>query len=287
MVLIFSAFFMNNLLVWRSKKYTIPYGLEEGTQTRKALENPRIVYWVCENPQQKNPDDWVVLLHSFGRNSARMVERAAIYWKRRYSLVFVDSRSHGQSEYTITSQGFTYAEDAQRVIEAEGLDNPLIHGLSVGAIAGTIAASKVHVRALVAEALVNNYYDMVVDTITKANLPRFMFLWVAKLLFRLNLPFEENRPSRLLPLIKAPIFLIHGAEDDWFTVEKHFKPNFETIKDRNDVFTWVVPKSSHSQMAEHPDYFTELGKFLDFVEAFPPSITADRNLSSQKVQSTK
>ena len=79
--LLLALFFSNNLLFWRSRHYNIPYGLTEGRQLRKEVQNPRVVYWVCENPRLEDEDDWVVLLHSFGRNSGRMVSRARTYWE--------------------------------------------------------------------------------------------------------------------------------------------------------------------------------------------------------------
>ncbi len=261
LLLLFVLFFNNNILFWRSRKYTIPYGKIDGEQIRKELSHPKIVYWVCKNSQQKNPDDWVIMLHSWGRNSGRMVKRAKVWWDLGFSLIFIDARSHGQSAYWWTSQGFIYGYDAIRVSRAEGLKNPILHGLSVGAIASTVYAHYMPVRALVLEALVNNYRDMVYDTIRLFHLPMFLFKWISDLLLSINLPFEEYRPDKILPNVNAPIFLIHGENDTWFRVEKHYNKNMEALKDKN-VTGWIVPGSKHSKMALNPNYNNKLRQFI-------------------------
>lgn len=262
LILVFALFFNFNLKFWRSPEYTIPFGLAEGNQRRGELTDPKVVYWVCENPEQEDPDDWAVLLHSFGRNSARMVQRAEIYWERGYSLIFVDARGHGQSQRLCRSNGFTYAEDVTRVLEYEGIKEPIIHGLSVGAIAGSIYSYQHPVRAFVGEALVNNYRDMVYDSIRELGLPLFTLKWVADLLLSLDLPFDEYSPDHTLPLIDAPIFLIHGERDTWFPPDTHLLRNVENLRGRR-VEYWLVPGSSHSKMAQHPDYRRRLTEFLD------------------------
>lgn len=271
LIFLFAAFFNNNLLFIRSKrKYQIPYGLKEGRQERKELKSPKVVYWKCYNPNQQNPDDWVIMLHSWGRNSGRMVERAKIHWELGFSLIFIDARSHGQSQFCWTSQGFIYGHDVIRVAQEESLKQPILHGLSVGAIAATVFAKYWHPRALIMEALVNNYRDMVIDTLTLFHLPKILFIWEVNLLFKLPLQFEEYRPDRVLPQLDCPIFLMHGEKDKWFKPENHFYPNLAALKGKN-VMSWLVPNSPHSKMALHPNYHEKLREFITAqVKASPP-----------------
>ena len=129
-------FFMtNNALFWRSSSYVIPFGLEEGTQERKQLENPRIVYWKCTNPTHAG---WVILFHSWARNSSRMASRGQIYWKKGYSILLVDARSHGQTHFAKYSTALAYASDTINIVEKEGINDVIVHGLSFGSFAGLI-----------------------------------------------------------------------------------------------------------------------------------------------------
>ncbi len=259
--LLLFLFFSNNILLWRSRRYSIPYGRDEGYQERKELKNPRIVYWLCHNPRQQNEDDWVVLLHSWGRNSGRMVTRASVYWELGFSLIFLDARSHGESEYSWPSNGFTFGEDAIRVAEKEGIRNPIVHGLSAGAIAAVVFAKHRQVRALVLEALVSDYETMVYDTMRFFHLPRFLFGWVARLLLNQNLPFDFYEPKKVLPSLDSPIFLIHGENDRWFLPNHHYEINKRALKGKDAEF-WLVPGSKHSKMAQHPEYEQKLLSFL-------------------------
>jgi hypothetical protein len=49
----------NNILVWRSGNYSISFGVVEGKQHQKELNNPKIRYWRCEHPKF-NDESWVV-----------------------------------------------------------------------------------------------------------------------------------------------------------------------------------------------------------------------------------
>ncbi len=250
-------------MFWRKKKSDIPFGLIEGNQTMKMLQHPKRVYWLCNNPKKKG---WVVLLHSWGRRSDRMVKQAEVYWERGYSLVFVDARSHGLSQYTIITTGYHYALDVKEILEKESIKNPIVHGLSFGAIASTILAQKYDVRALVLEAVTSEITTIYDDFLRVTRIPKIIYGWIPWLLLKKNWPWEELAPINSLQRYKGPIFLIHGEKDDLFPYEQRVMKVWEKLKHRDNVFIWIVPESSHSRMAEHPEFKKRLNEFLDFVE---------------------
>lgn len=249
-------------MIWRPRKYSIPFGKNEGTQERKELQNPHVVYWVCKNPKEVGRKPWVILLHSWGRNSGRMIKRASVYWDLGFSLIFIDARCHGESSFSWPSNGFTFGEDALRVAEAEGIAKPVVHGLSAGAIGAVFFAANKQTSALILEALVSNYRDMVYDTIRFFHLPVIPFKWVAEYLLSMNYPFEEYTPMRVLPKLDVPIFLLHGEKDRFFPPKNHFDRNVEALKGKENFRAWLVPNSKHSKMALHPEYSSRLKQFL-------------------------
>ncbi|MHA2169476.1 MAG: alpha/beta hydrolase [Candidatus Kariarchaeaceae archaeon] len=252
----------NNILIWRSGNYSIPFGVTDGKQYKKELKNPRIRYWRCEN-LDFNDQLWVILLHGWGRNAARMITRAQIYWDQGYSLIFVDARCHGQSQYTRITTAILYSQDTRRIIEKEGIDNPIIHGLSFGAVASSIYVSKYPVKAYVAEALPSNYPEMFYDFLAKLRFPKFLFGWVPWLIMRYDFPWDEMAPSNVIQKLNAPVFLIHGENDSLFQIEKHFIPNSHGLASKlNGSKSWIVPDSLHSKMAQHPQYKNKLKTFL-------------------------
>ncbi len=248
----------NNIFIWRSKDYEIPF---EGT--KKGWLPKGIRYWRCDNPNHVG-DRWVVLLHSWGRNSARMVERGQIYWDRGYSLILLDAWSHGQSKYKRTTTALWFAEHAHDVVQKEGIPPPIVHGLSFGAIAATVYAANFPVRALVAEALMNNVKDMMFGFLRYMKIPTSLFGWEVILLLKSGFPWEKVNPSNNLPMVKAPIFLIHGENDKMFPVDIHFSRNTLLLKE--DDVSWVVKNSPHSKMCRYPGYREKVEEFLTRVE---------------------
>ena len=249
----------NNIFIWRSKDYSLPF-----ENVKKGWLPEGIRYWICYNPAQVE-ERWALMLHSWGRNSARMVDRSLIYWERGYSLVFVDAWSHGQSKYKRTSTALWFAQHSHKVVEKEGIPPPVVHGLSFGSIAATIYAANYPTKAVVAEALMNNVREMMIGFLEYMNIPIFLFGWEVTVLLHTNFPWHLVNPSNNLPLIKAPIFLIHGSEDRMFRKEVHFAKNVNLLKESDR--SWVVEGSPHSKMFQFPGYREKLEDFLDDVES--------------------
>lgn len=253
----------NNVFIWRSKNYIIPFGTLDDNLKKGWLEPEGIRYWVCNNPQQID-GRWVVLLHSWGRNSARMVSRAEIYWKRGYSLLFVDAWSHGQSRYRKTTTALWFAEHAMKICEVENIESPVVHGLSFGALASTIFASKKPVKAVIAEALLHDIPGMYRGFMRVLHIPKLLYWWIVVLILRMDFPWKEIEPKATLPHLKMPIFLIHGEKDSMFPPERDFQLNSALLKSLD--WSWLVPNSLHSKMEFHPDYSSRINEFLDYLE---------------------
>ncbi len=254
----------NNVFVFRPKNYTIPFGKEGTTQFKKMLLPEKIRYWRCENPNQLD-GKWAVLLHSWGRNAARMVTRGKVYWKRGYSLIFVDAWSHGQSKYKRRTTALWYAQHTMKICKEEGIETPVVHGLSFGAIAATVVAANTPCRALVAEALFRDIEGMYEGFFRMLHLPKPLFWWEVRLIMRAKFPWDKLLPANNLPKITCPIFLIHGAEDDMFPPEETYDLNRTLLKETD--WCWLVDGSLHSKMEHHPDYFDKLGSFLEYVDS--------------------
>ena len=257
------VFLTNNITIWRERSSNIPFGLTKGRQEKKHLEKPRRIYWVCRNPSHKG---WTVMLHSWGRKSERMVTRAQPHWDRGYSLLFVDARSHGESEYTRITTGYHYAKDVIEIMKKERIERPILHGLSFGAIAATIIAREYPVKALILEATSATIRAIYWDFYHYLRIPKIFFGWIPWLLLKIDWPWDELAPKNSLKKQNIPIFLIHGEKDELFDPEKHAEAIWEKIKDKPHVFKWIVPNSPHSRMAKHPEYYTRVERFLEYVE---------------------
>ena len=85
---------LNNPFKYRDINYTIPFGKDTQNQRKESLKDPKVRYWICNNPQDALKKNWVILLHPWGRNSKRMITRAEVHWEKGFSLIFLDARSH-------------------------------------------------------------------------------------------------------------------------------------------------------------------------------------------------
>jgi hypothetical protein len=262
----FLLFFMtNNAFFWRSSDYIIPFGLEDGNQERKQLENPRIVYWKCTNPSHNG---WVILFHSWARNSARMVSRGQIYWDKGYSILLVDAMSHGQSYFAKYSTALAYAKDTIIIAKREEINDIIVHGLSFGSFASLIFTykSKLNVIGIVSEATASRLSSLFHDFLRATYMPRLLFGWIPKLILSYDFPWDECSPVNLLPKFNIPVFLIHGEHDKMFLVNDHFELNKVALKNNKKAFFWIVPASKHSKMALHPEYTGKIEEFIKFIK---------------------
>ncbi|MCH8908121.1 MAG: alpha/beta hydrolase [Candidatus Heimdallarchaeota archaeon] len=258
---------LNNPLYFKNRNYTIPFGLDNGKQEKKKLN--KIRYTLCYNPSLAIVK-WTVLLHSWGRNSLRMVTRAEIYWENGYSLVFIDARSHGQSKYVRVSKAIDFAEDTVAILQEEKISMPVIHGLSFGSIAALFVANNYETKALIGEAMATRFDVMFKDLLNYLHFPRIIFGWIPWLIMNWpwNFPWEIMHPEEVLKTITVPIFLIHGQDDSMFDFRDHYEPNKVSLKE-TDSF-WLVEGSKHDKMALNPLYHKKMEKFIkqiDFQES--------------------
>ena len=97
----------------------------------KFLFKPCVAYWLIHNPVHQGQ---AVLLHNFGGRSDYRLLRGELFYNKRFSLLFVDGRSHGISNYSLRAYSLAYAEDIVAILEQEHINNPIIYGVSYGVI---------------------------------------------------------------------------------------------------------------------------------------------------------
>lgn len=259
----------NNPLKYRNINYEIPFGVDSGSQEKKILKNPNVRYWVCHNDQIHENSNWVILFHPWGRNSSRMISRASIYWDKGFSLIFLDARSHGQSDWAMSSKAFDFYLDARRIVETENISIPIIHGLSFGSVAASFYAYKHETKAVILEAFPSSFKSMFNDFLKSLKLPMILFGWIPWFIMRWDYPWEEFSPSNTLSKIKSPIFLIHGENDTMFALDKHFNQNTIILKRNPKYQTWIVSNSPHSKMALNSEYSKNINGFLENFDLLP------------------
>ena len=154
----------------RSKEYKIGFNAELKYMPSVLNPSKKVAYWVAK---QENSNKNVILLHGFTRTSKRMETRGGIYWDLGYNLYFVDNLDHGYSSNLLYPSGYRYALEVLKLIQYENIASPIIHGLSMGAIATSmIAQLEPEIpKAIICEALPYDFDNLYPELMRYLGLP--------------------------------------------------------------------------------------------------------------------
>jgi pimeloyl-ACP methyl ester carboxylesterase len=164
----------------------------------------------------------VVLVHGWGRNRDRMVHRARLFGRWGFTAVVFSVRDHGRSTPRRFMNAVRFAEDTVSVLDWVG-EPVVLYGHSAGSAGALIAAVRrpEAVRLLIlegsyartGEALLS-LYRWVHPLFGRCFGPMIVF-WMQ--LFYRGLP-EACSPVLQAPRVRAPVLLVHGADDRRFPV---------------------------------------------------------------------
>ena len=249
----------------RRKEYEIGFTAEKKYLSSALNPSKKVAYWVAE---QDDSSKTVILLHGFTRTSDKLQSRAEIYWNRGYSLYFVDNLGHGYSSDQLYPSGYRYTIEVKNLIDTLNIDHPVIHGLSMGAIAANVLAQLYPdiPSAIICEALPANFDNLYKELLRYIKVPHFLFPWIEwvsrkfnwKQFEELGLDEHDYHPAE----ISCPIFLIHSQSDPLFHYEEHFLPLVSQFEERANFKSWLVPDSGHTNMVENDQYEDQLTDFL-------------------------
>lgn len=261
-ILIFFLINSNIIPSRRSGEYTLDLPVNK---QEIVIEGKKIVFWKYI---QNVTSPTVLLLHGFTRNSKRMESRAKIYLEKGYNIYLVDNLGHGKSDFILFPSGIQFSWLITTLIIKENIKKPILHGVSMGAIASSYIAQK-HPdipMAIICEALPNNFDTLYRDMMRFMKFPYILFFWVAYLsrivVWR---QFKGKDIAYNVVNISCPIFLVHGKRDYMFLPDKHYSRNIELLSGNSKMKHWLVADSLHTRMNDHIDYKSKL---LDFLSTF-------------------
>jgi uncharacterized protein len=155
----------------------------------------------------------IVYLHGVADNRGSSLG-AARFSERGFDIVAYDSRAHGNSGGDACTYGFYEKRDLRRVIDSLDRVPVVVMGSSLGAaVALQAAAEDERIRAVVAA---ESFSDL--KTIATERAPRFLPQSAIRKAFAIaeaeaHFVVDEVSPVRAAPLIRVPVFLLHGALD--------------------------------------------------------------------------
>lgn len=249
---------VNNIFVWRNRGYDISF------ETKKLLvieEHRR--FKVAYHTVLADPDaKWVILFHSWGRNASRLILQSQIYLNEGYNLLLVDAPGHGRSKWVPNITAMDWAKATTRICDYHSITPSIVHGLSFGSITSLLFLENHEIDGIVLEALPRDYKQLYDGFFHITPMPRSLLSWVPRLILNFSdmTPYE---PKNTLPMIKTPLYLLHGSDDVMLPLDAHFTPNLAALETHENITSWVVPGASHSRLAEHPEYEKKLQAFLN------------------------
>jgi fermentation-respiration switch protein FrsA (DUF1100 family) len=169
----------------------------------------------------------VLLLHPIRTNKRAMLSRAAFFKRQGYSIFLVNLQAHGESEGDRITFGYREAKDVRAAVEKL---NELAPGEKVGALGvslGAVAVLLSDVHGSLAAVVVESLYSTIEEAVS--NRLRIYFGAVGPLLApfllvqlepRLGVSPSQLRPIDRIPVLRAPLLVVHGTGDRHTTLEE-------------------------------------------------------------------
>ncbi len=196
----------------------------------------------------------IVICHGLAHDKMSGVRFVQYLLREGYTLLCVDFRNHGDSEGTITTYGFFEKRDL--IASVKFLREELsiagkigVMGASMGASIALMAAAECdEIAALALDSPFSSLSEITMETAQQTTgLPRFVMELPVQLAFLWARLFEdfivpEVAPAEKAKKIKAPIFLIHGLEDDRIPAH-HSREIYQNVKGEKEL--WLVEGAGH------------------------------------------
>lgn len=189
--------------------YALPkdYGLSEEEVFFTTQDSVKLHGWFFSAPQSKAV---LLFFHGNAGNISGRLHKAKGWVERGISVFLVDYRGYGKSEGSI-KEGEDLLEDARSALkwleEKKGASSQeiILYGESVGSYPAIALAREKKFAGLVLEAPFTNVLE----------LARKHYSWVPDFLLKDFLMRNEDA----IPQVQAPVFILHGDQDEICPVE--------------------------------------------------------------------
>lgn len=216
----------------------------------------------------------VIMVHGNGHNrmdpTIGTLDIASHLVKSGYNVLMFDLRGYGESDGNMVSGGYYEKQDlegAVNYITERGFNRIGVLGFSLGAVTSLLAAAEDNdINSIVSDSSYADLTDIMKPEFTKrTRAPQFFLkpiLYLIKVMYGVD--FAAIKPIDCVEQItQAPIFFIHGEEDDTIPVE-HANRLFQSSQNPKAQL-WIVPGAGHTRSyITHPDeYMHRVIAFFD------------------------
>lgn len=219
-----------------------------------------------------------VLVHGYTDNHLSMVQVARLYRDSlNFNVLLVDNRYHGLSGGDHIQMGWKDRFDLKLWLPVShdifGNDFTVVHGISMGGAATMMLSGEpdlpAYVRAFIDDCGYSSVWDQFKFILkTEYHLPVFPILPVADLICKLRYGWGFKEASSVDQLRKstAPVFFIHGHEDDYVPTENVVRCYNAKVDGFKDI--WLTPSTIHARSCidQPAEYAAHVGSFLSLVK---------------------
>jgi len=204
----------------------------------------------------------VIVLHGWGGNASLMLPLAPHLHRAGFHALFLDARSHGNSEHDSFTSMPRFAEDLEAAVSwlraHPEVTSIGVIGHSVGAGAAILSASRGdQFEAVVSVSSFAHPGEMMRRQMSK--LPKPVLTSILGALQRvIGYRFDDFAPRNRVALVEAPLLLVHGGADQVVPIENLH----ELIAASPRAEVLVVPEGGHSDLKPFESHVGDITDFL-------------------------
>lgn len=246
------------------------YGLDYNQIDFKTGNDLTLKGWYVR-AEENEKNDCVILAPGKTENRWDMLQYAPFLVEAGFDVLLFDPRSTGLSEGNRYGFGYYESKDivngAEYVLEEKRVGNVAVLGRSAGATASLLAAEESDsIEAVVADSPFANlklaskdFGSYSSDLTLQLFFP--VYMWAAKLALGVDI-YAETNALKSIDELKAPVFLIHGLEDEGVGYQNSEKLYEEKSQPKK---LWLVPETDHVKAfeTEKEEYRRKVVSFFD------------------------
>lgn len=214
----------------------------------------------------------IVIAHGYKGNGMTMANQAQMFHYMGFNVLLPDNRGHGDTSDPYISFGwrdhYDYLSWIQMIINRVGKESKVyMLGVSMGGATALMLAGE-NLPSQVKGIIADCGYSSLIDELTYlarkvTNLPLAPVLKTMSLINKIKtgFPFEAVDSVKQLSHAKVPIFIIHGADDDYVPTYMAYE-NYNAIKGPKQI--WIVPNASHAMAfwVNPREYHLQIANFI-------------------------
>jgi pimeloyl-ACP methyl ester carboxylesterase len=215
--------------------------------------------WQCDTPAVPARGT-IIYLHGIADDRGSAYGVVTRFLPAGFNVIAYDSRAHGRSSGDLCTYGYFEKDDLKRVIAQIAADPIVLIGHSLGAaVALQTAAVEPRIRAIVAASTFADLRSIATERAPFVFSQRMIDAAFSIAEKRAKFVVDDVSPVRAATNVRAPVFLIHGANDRE-TPPVHSERVMQALSGAKRLL--IVPDASHNDVLWHDAVWAEIRQWI-------------------------